>query len=307
MRIIIKVSSIFGTMSIVQSMVLSCIVMIAASAVVTPFLLLSSSSQSAFAQQASFDNPIPLDNGPGDQTFSHVTASSGNNVYVAYTSEINGQGSILFTRSTDRGASFSTPILVSTADTGFSFLDAIAANGNNVYVVWTGVTPASDIYLAKSTDGGATFSSPISITVESESNARNPVIAVSGDNVYVVWQDFRNAPTTLVPDIFFSASIDGGNTFSTAVDVSNTAGKLSKVPAITANGNNVYVVWIDCNPDGTNCRTLYTKSNNVGATFTTPVALNDPESGLSDIAVLGNTVYVVYGRSFLNSQNVQAP
>ena len=33
-----------------------------------------------------FDNPIPLDNGPGNQVNSHVATSDGNNVYVTYTS-----------------------------------------------------------------------------------------------------------------------------------------------------------------------------------------------------------------------------
>jgi hypothetical protein len=302
---IIKVSSIFRAMSIVQLLVLSCIVMIAASAVVSPFSLLLS-SQSAFAQQASFDNPIPLDNGPGDQVHSHVAASDGNNVYVAYTSEINGQSSILFTRSTDRGASFSTPISVSNdqASGSFSFLNAIAANGNNVYVVWTRVTNnAEDIYLAKSTDGGVTFSNPIQ--VESGGNGRSPAIAVSGNNVYVVWQDFTTSPSSLEPEIFFSASIDAGATFSAPIDISNTAGPLSKNPSIAANGNNVYVVWADCSTNSLNCRISYAKSNNVGDTFTTPVTISDLESSLPDVAVLGNTVYVVYGRSFPNSQNVQ--
>ncbi len=54
---------------------------------------------------------------------------------------------------------------------------------------------------------------------------------------------------------------------------------------------------------GLNCRTLYAKSNDAGLTFTTPVAISDPESSLPDISILGNTVYVVYQHH--NSQNPQ--
>ena len=63
-------------------------------------------------------------------------------MYVSYTNEMSGQSSILFTRSTDRGASFSTPIPVSNDIPGssFLFLNAIDANGDNVYVVRTCVT-----------------------------------------------------------------------------------------------------------------------------------------------------------------------
>ena len=180
-------------MSIVQSMVLSCIVMITASALVTPFLLLLLlSSQSAFAQQASFDNPISLDNGPGNQVDSHVATSDGNNVYVAYTSQVNGGSSVLFTRSTDRGASFSTPISVSNdeASGSFSFLNAIAATGNNVYVVWSRVTnTATDIFLAKSNDGGLTFTIPVAI---SDPEAGVSDIAVQGNTVYVVYSQGKS-------------------------------------------------------------------------------------------------------------------
>jgi hypothetical protein len=293
----IKGSSISSVMPIVQLIVFLSSTIIVAAGVVTPFLLL----QLAFAQQASFGNPIPLDNSVGEQDTPHI-ASYGSNVYVAYTSELNGQSSILFTRSTDGGASFSTPISVSD-DQGrsFSFLSAIAADGNNVYVVWTRVTDRADLFLVKSTDGGATFSSPIQ--VENRGNARASAIAVSGDNVYVTWADFTTSQSSLEPEIFFAASIDGGATFNTPVDISNTAGTLSRLPSIAAFGNNAYVVWIDCNPNGTNCRTLYTKSNDVGVTFTTPVPLSDPESSRPDIAVQGNTVYVIYGQEFANSQN----
>lgn len=274
------------------------IIIVTGAAVVTPFSYL----QSALAQQASFDNPIPLDNRLGDQVHPHVAASDGNNVYVAYTSEISGQSSILFTRSTDSGASFSTPISVSNDISGssFSFLNAIAANGDNVYVVWTRVTDVSSIYLAKSSNGGVSFSSPVQ--VESGGIARAPSITVSGANVYVAWQDFSTSPTGLDSEIFFSASIDGGNTFDTPVDISGNAGTISRNPSIAGSGNNIYVVWTDCNTNGLNCRTLYAKSNDVGITFTIPVALSDPESFLSDISILGNTVYVVYGRTSQDPQ-----
>ena len=212
------------------------------------------------------------------------------------------RASILFTRSTDCGASFSTPIPVSNDIPGssFLFLNAIDANGDNVYVVWTRVTDVSSIYVAKSSNGGVTFSNPVQ--VESGGNARAPVIAVSGTNVYVAWQDFSTSPMGLESEIFFAASIDGGNTFSTPVNVSDNPPTFSRTPSIAASGNNVFVVWSDCNTSGLNCRTLYAKSNDAGLTLTAPVAISDPESFLPDISVLGNTVYVVYSQYSQNPQ-----
>jgi hypothetical protein len=259
------------------------------------------SASPAHAQQASFSNPIPIDNGAGAQDDSHVAASSSNNVYVSYSSEPqSGNSNVLLARSSDGGTSFNTPH-TTLSNSGFSFLSAVAANGNDVYAVWTGGPLASDIYLAKSTDGGVTFGSPVQ--VEHGDNDVSPEIAVSGDTVYVIWEKFN--PSTSVTEIFGAVSTDGGQTFSSAVDISNTPGTLSKNPSIAASGNNEYVVWTDCNTDGTNCKILYSKSNDGGVTFATSVTLTDVESSLPDISVQGSTVYIVYGRVFLTPQNVQ--
>ena len=122
---------------------------------------------------------------------------------------------------------------------------------------------------------------------------------MSGDNVYVTWQDFSVSTSTLEPDIFFAASTDGGATFGKPIDVSNTEGTLSKNPSMAAFGNNVYVVWTDCDDTrGTNCKILYTKSDNAGASFSsTPVILTAPESALPDVKAFEDKVYIVYTQS----------
>lgn len=249
------------------------------------------------AHADTFGSPIVLDNSLGDQSNPHVSASSANNVYVAWTSELNGNSNIRFERSTDGGASFGNPITLP-VDGSFSFLSAIAASGNNVYVVFTHVTSTSDTFLVKSTDSGTTFSSPIKINTGT--NARSPAIAVSGNNVYVTWEDFGLSASNLDPEIFFAASANGGASFSTPVDVSNTPGTSSANPSIAASGNNVYTTWSDCNTDGTNCRILFNKSTDGGATFlTSPVALNNPGicCSLPDVAASGNNVYVVWNEA----------
>jgi hypothetical protein len=182
----------------------------------------------------------------------------------------------------------------------FQFLPSIAASGNNVYVSWTSVTDASDIFLITSTDGGLSFGSPVEITIGEPTNARSSAVAASGNNVYVTWQDFSTSTSTLEPEIFFAVSTDGGATFSSPINISNIPGRLGKDVAIAASDGNVYVVWTECATTGTDCRIFFTKSTDNGATFSNPaVALsNSPESSLPDIAVIGNTVYVVYGQSF---------
>jgi hypothetical protein len=70
------------------------------------------------------------------------------------------------------------------------------------------------------------------------------------------------------------------------------------ITLIAAFGSNVYVAWQDCDQTGTNCKIIYTKSNNVGISFSTPVPLSGPESFVPDIKVFENIVYLVYSQAY---------
>jgi hypothetical protein len=122
------------------------------------------------------------------------------------------------------------------------------------------------------------------------------VVAVDGNGVYVTWQEVN--PNGIESETLFAASTDGGANFSNPIDISNNLGTVSKNPSIAAFGSNVYVAWSDCDQMGTNCKILYTKSNNVGISFASPVALSATESSLPDIKVFENNVYLVYGQAF---------
>ncbi len=75
----------------------------------------------------------------------------------------------------------------------------VAANGNTIYAVWEDyrdVWDEAEIYLAKSTDGGATWGANVSVSegYENEIGLESPAVAVYPDDwVYVVW--FNPYPT----------------------------------------------------------------------------------------------------------------
>jgi hypothetical protein len=79
-----------------------------------------------------------------------------------------GKPEILFTRSTDGGQSWSAPVRINTFDRNASFQDSFSAVGvdpDTIYVTFGafsngGLTNWNRIYIAKSTDGGQTFSRP---------------------------------------------------------------------------------------------------------------------------------------------------
>ena len=115
-----------------------------------------------------------------------------------------------------------------------------------------------------------------------------PLVASSGNNVYVTWQDnVFGHNKHLNYDILFKSSSDGGHTFGDAINLSNNSG-FSEHPQISVNGNNVYVVWADNTRLN---RDIYiTSSSDGGHTFGDAINLsnNAADSHNQEIAVLGN-------------------
>ena len=237
---------------------------------------------------ATFSTPVNISNNSGDSTFPKITVS-GNNIYVTWAFTVtNKDYDILFTKSTDGGATFSTPVNISNTlgDTG---IPQMTVSGNNVFVTWENNGGGNfDVFVAKSTDGGNKFALPVNVSNNPKPSGA-PQIAVSGNNVDIVWMD--NAPGNY--DIFVAKSTDNGSTFGTPVNVSNNPGD-SGYPQMTASGNDVYVVWTETISDK-NYDVLFAKSTDGGSTFSTPVNIsnNSGPSGWAQVAVSGN-IYVAW-------------
>jgi hypothetical protein len=107
----------------------------------------------------------------------------------------------------------------------------------------------------------------------------------------VVWADATTTIGTF--DIFFAASNDNGQTFSSPINISNTP-NFSFDPQISTEGNNVYVVWRDSTPG--NFDIFFAESNDNGQTFSSLINIsNNAGSSLSpQISTEGNHVYVVW-------------
>jgi hypothetical protein len=223
---------------------------------------------------ARFDpTTINLSNTAGNSVLSSIAVIS-SNVYVVWVDGTIGNNDILYRRSTDGGATFGSTINLSN-NVGFSWIPKIAASGNNVYVVWEDDTTGNnEILYKKSTDGGATFGTTVNLS-NNAANSGQSAIAAAGNNVYVIWSDGTGGQA----DILYRVSTDGGTTFSGITNISNNPG-FSRIPAIAASGNNVYVVWEDGNDilyrsstdegviavDG-NSEILYRSSTDAGTAF----------------------------------------
>ncbi|NHI03060.1 hypothetical protein DYY67_0181 [Candidatus Nitrosotalea sp. TS] len=191
-----------------------------------------------------FDTPVPITSHPGGNTGIPKIFAYGSHVYLMW--EDNGAKNfdVFLTSSNDSGNTFnSIPTNISN-NTGDSGAPQMIVNGNDVYAVWMDNSPGNfDILFAKSTDGGSTFAKPVNVSGDVQDSGY-PQFAVVGNNVYVTW---TNVITEKNYDILLAKSSDGGQTFGTPINVSNTPGA-SGWPQISADTNNVYVSWVDNTP-----------------------------------------------------------
>jgi hypothetical protein len=186
---------------------------------------------------------------------------------------------------------------------GHSEMPQVAASGNNVYVIWLDDIPGSrDVFLRRSTDGGNTFDSKIinlsMNNLQGGGGAFNLKITARANNVYVVWE---NTPENN-GQIFFSKSIDGGNTFSNPVNLGNNTGFFGYPEIAVSKSNYVYAVWHNAG-DGISFR----RSADGGNTFDKAINLsnNIPLSFQPQIAISDNdnNVYVVWTK--IHSYKIQ--
>jgi len=71
-------------------------------------------------------------------------------------------------------------------------------------------------------------------------------IAISGDNVYIVWFNDQNTPNNN-SELLFRSSNDSGITFADKINLSNTMTADSINAEIAADGNNVIITWWERN------------------------------------------------------------
>jgi hypothetical protein len=197
-----------------------------------------------------FKDPIALGEAKKDEIGTMVfrpqlTLDSKNNVHVVWHSGRIVQHAdvkalitdIQYIRSTNGGESFGRILNLSNYS-GWSINPQIATSqNNNVYVVWTNNVQEKygKIFFTKGIDNGDNFAEIKNIDNETGSSGY-PQIAVSGNNVYLVWHDAKHG-------ILFARSTDNGDNFE-SLSLSNNYFDKSLYPQIAVSqNNNAYVAW----------------------------------------------------------------
>jgi len=187
----------------------------------------------------------------------------------------SGGGQVLFTRSTDHGATFSTPVVIGTPVTTYSSpypdafrtftLPALGVDGfpgnpytGTLYSVWQdglgGAAGDPTVKLSRSTNNGSTWSTPIRVSSNTTDEDFQPSVAVGPDGaVYVDWYG-ENASSGAYR-LKAALSVDGGRTFAPEVIVSD----VDSIPSTAATGPDWWIGdYTDITADATGARPLWT-------------------------------------------------
>ncbi len=250
---------------------------------------------------ATFSKSVRVNDVPGKAHLygSTSTIDVRGNVYIVWLDERDGDQDIYFSRSASPGVldafypsvkvnddetrepevdEFGDPEYVEPAAFQTHPMVALGSEEGVVYVAWQDYRRAqADIYFSKSTDGGKTFGHNIRVTDEFGSAGQlYPSMAVSQNgNIYLAWHDHRKGNA----DIFFSKSVDGGESFSRNFKVDDDdTGTHQFNPSLTVDSHgNIYVAWHDLRAES-QPDIYFAKSVDAGVSFGPSVKVSDDPS-----------------------------
>jgi hypothetical protein len=201
-----------------------------------------------------------------DWSTEKTLVSNGNRVYAVWIDFRDSKGywetDVYLAMSGDGGTTFGQNVRVNSAPIGAAHRNAavlaVDQRSGNIYVAWAkGYGRESDIYFARSIDGGNSFEYEFRISEEpSVTYQVAPSVAVDNQGiVYVVWRDHRNGGGRGVPssspfsgsDIYIAKSTNAGATFGENIKVTAGYGpRLQDRPVVDVDdANTIYIAWED--------------------------------------------------------------
>jgi hypothetical protein len=207
----------------------------------------------------SFENETRLDAGDdagASNSFEPRLVLDGSMAAVTWYDERNGARDIYLNVTTDTGSSWSADAIRVESDPegeADSLHPAIATRDGLVYVAWQDSRAGGyDIFERTYAPDSGEFSSEevrVDTDADGESQSYYPQIAVGGENVYIVWQDYREDKGNVgFNDLRYNYSADGGTNWNSD-DLRVNSNEPGSSYAVNASANivgkNFVSVWSD--------------------------------------------------------------
>jgi hypothetical protein len=146
-----------------------------------------------------FTEPKQVSTGSGNATEAAIATDASGDIIVAWVDETPGHAEAFYARSTDSGASFSDPVMVSNFPTGDVHKPTLATFNNTVYLAFQNGDLFGEeqiknrqVFVAKSDDRGASFGDyeRVSNADNSKGRAHSPAMVVdSRGTLHIAWID----------------------------------------------------------------------------------------------------------------------
>jgi hypothetical protein len=249
--------------------------------------------------EALLRQPVNVSRSPGTFSWlprlaigSTARAGASRRVYLLWQEIVFSGGShggeIFFSRSTDGGRSFASPVNLSNTPAGDGkgrltrdfwhngSLDLALSPDGSLYAAWTEYEGA--LWFSRSTDGGESFTAPLIIADGRQGDpARGPSLAAgAAGRVYLVWT-VGDDPEA---DLRFTTSADGGRSFD-RTRILFASGGHADAPKIAVGGDGTIHVAYAESPAGPLGRyhIQYARSADGGRSFEAPREISGPAQG----------------------------
>lgn len=248
-------------------------------------------------------------------------------IYVSWAGPLG----LLFDRSLDGGQTWGEDIFVSDMPGGWDFdvPGIYRANGfpvtacdtsqspfrGNIYINWSDQrngTSNTDIFLAKSTDGGISWTPPIRVNDDNSSRHQFfnwMTIDQTTGVIFIIFYDRRNT-TNVATDVYLARSTDGGNTFENFKVSESSFSPSSSIffgdyTNIAAYNKKVYPIWMRLDGTALSIWTaLVNDSSNV-----IPVELSNfsAELNAGNVSLIWQTASEINNQGFEIQRNLRNP
>jgi len=256
----------------------------------------------------SWDDPVLLKSNDGENTEIYTSPkikAVDDGIFAAWIKDL-GSEVIEASYSTDEGETWSAPSEIDPGNSHYLIYDYdfTIQNDGTIHVVWSSIKESEDIaydvFYQKSEDFGVTWEDEIQISEEDSDTSIGARVGFSGNNVYVVWEQYDGDNS--VYNTVLSKSSNGGDDFG-SLDTLSTTNSVDNV-AVTAQGSNVVIGWIERNDNGESIIKARNSANS-GSSFSAENIVGSADGSTSSFLEASNDGSSNYFLSWMRLGNEQ--
>jgi putative cell wall-binding protein len=212
-------------------------------------------------------SPVPISR-DGQNAFSPQLLTAGSSTTVVWSRYDGAYYRVQASSSADGGVTWSEPVTLSNPGRHASY-PRLVSDGSRIAVVWSANngTPTGNNWVeaASSSDGGTTWTRPVTLSDTSNQTSYGVAVATAGTRMMAVW-----TATDFSYRVMGAYSVDGGITWSSPI-VLSIGGDDDYQMQLVADGTTMTVVWVRLD-DG--IYRAQVSSSTDGATWSSPATIS---------------------------------